>query len=95
MKPNHKCDPARMALLYIRQQFICTTFKFDAYVVYTSLTFNLAGKNSISCRTNFFPTGTSLLLQTGHTSSDSGSVIITSICGSLDNLSPNCPMSLS
>ena len=31
MKPNHKCDPARMALLYIRQQFICTTFKFDAY----------------------------------------------------------------
>ena len=32
MKPNHKCDPARMALLYIRQQFICTTFKFDAYV---------------------------------------------------------------
>ena len=32
MKPNHKCDPARMDLLYIRQQFICTTFKFDAYV---------------------------------------------------------------
>ena len=32
MKPTHKCDPARMALLYIRQQFICTTFKFDAYV---------------------------------------------------------------
>lgn len=32
MKPNHKCDPARMALLYIRQQFICTTFKFDAYI---------------------------------------------------------------
>ena len=31
MKPTHKCDPARMALLYIRQQFICTTFKFDAY----------------------------------------------------------------
>ena len=31
MKPNHKCDPARMALLYIRQQFICATFKFDAY----------------------------------------------------------------
>ncbi len=31
MKPNHKCDPARMALLYIRQQFICITFKFDAY----------------------------------------------------------------
>ena len=31
MKPNHTCDPARMALLYIRQQFICTTFKFDAY----------------------------------------------------------------
>ena len=31
MKPNHKYDPARMALLYIRQQFICTTFKFDAY----------------------------------------------------------------
>lgn len=31
MKPNHKCDPARMALLYIRQQFICTTFKFDTY----------------------------------------------------------------
>ena len=31
MKPNHKCDPARMALLYIRQQFICTTFIFDAY----------------------------------------------------------------
>ena len=31
MKPNHKCDLARMALLYIRQQFICTTFKFDAY----------------------------------------------------------------
>lgn len=34
MKPNHKCDPARMALLYIRQQFICTTFKFDAYIHY-------------------------------------------------------------
>lgn len=34
MKPNHKCDPARMALLYIRQQFICTTFKFDAYENY-------------------------------------------------------------
>ena len=34
MKPNHKCDPARMALLYIRQQFICTTFKFDAYLSY-------------------------------------------------------------
>ena len=32
MKPNHRCDPARMALLYIRQQFICTTFKFDAYI---------------------------------------------------------------
>ena len=32
MKPNHKCDPARMDLLYIRQQFICTTFKFDAYI---------------------------------------------------------------
>lgn len=31
MKPTHKCDPARMALLYIRQQFICTTFKFDTY----------------------------------------------------------------
>ena len=31
MKPTHKCDPARMALLYIRQQFICTTFKFVAY----------------------------------------------------------------
>ena len=31
MKPTHKCDPARMALLYIRQQFISTTFKFDAY----------------------------------------------------------------
>lgn len=31
MKPTHKCDPARMALLYIRQQLICTTFKFDAY----------------------------------------------------------------
>ncbi len=31
MKPTHKCDPARMALLYIRQQFICITFKFDAY----------------------------------------------------------------
>ena len=31
MKPTHKCDPARMALLYIRQQFICNTFKFDAY----------------------------------------------------------------
>ena len=31
MKPTHKCDSARMALLYIRQQFICTTFKFDAY----------------------------------------------------------------
>ena len=31
MKPNHKCDPARMALLYIRKQFICTTFTFDAY----------------------------------------------------------------
>ncbi len=29
MKPNHKCDPARMALLYIRQQFICTTFKLE------------------------------------------------------------------
>lgn len=34
MKPNHKCDPARMALLYIRQQFICTTFKFDAYDIF-------------------------------------------------------------
>ena len=33
MKPNHKCDPVRMALLYIRQQFICTTFKFDAYKI--------------------------------------------------------------
>ena len=31
MKLTHKYDPARMALLYIRQQFICTTFKFDAY----------------------------------------------------------------
>ena len=30
MKPNHKCDAARMALLYIRQQFICTIYKFDA-----------------------------------------------------------------
>ena len=37
MKPNHKCDPARMALLYIRQQFICTTFKFDAYVTLDEL----------------------------------------------------------
>ena len=36
MKPNHKCDPARMALLYIRQQFICTTFKFDAYDCFQS-----------------------------------------------------------
>ena len=67
-------------------------FLHSYVVVYTSLTFNLAGTNSISCRTNFFPTGTSLLLQTGHTSSDSGSVIITSICGSLDNLSSNCPL---
>lgn len=33
MKPNHKCNPAKMALLYIRQQFICTTFKFDAYEI--------------------------------------------------------------
>lgn len=37
MKPNHKCDAARMALLYIRQQFICTTFKFDAYTLCTFL----------------------------------------------------------
>ena len=67
-------------------------FLHSYVVVYISLTFNLAGTNSISCRTNFFPTGTSLLLQTGHTSSDSGSVIITSICGNLDSLSSNCPL---
>ena len=30
MKPNHKCDAARMALFYIRKQFICTTFKLCA-----------------------------------------------------------------
>lgn len=35
MKPNHKCDAARMALFYIRKQFICTIFKFDAYTLCT------------------------------------------------------------
>ena len=40
MKPNHTCDPARMALLYIRQQFICTTFKFDAYELFAKAEFN-------------------------------------------------------
>ncbi|RGJ48014.1 hypothetical protein DXD61_03980 [Eubacterium sp. TM06-47] len=39
MKPTHKCDPARMALLYIRQQFICTTFKFDAYKTFHHFNF--------------------------------------------------------
>ena len=42
MKPNHKCDPARMALLYIRQQFICTTFKFDAYNIIKTLFYTSA-----------------------------------------------------
>lgn len=33
MKPNHKCDPARMALLYIRQQFICITLNLTFTVI--------------------------------------------------------------
>ena len=49
MKPNHKCDPARMALLYIRQQFICTTFKFDAYIKkrWTSVVYCMASDSGI------------------------------------------------
>lgn len=55
MKPNHKCDPARMALLYIRQHFICTTFKFDAYdnepIIYISIV-DIGLNKVISIKTN-------------------------------------------
>ena len=56
MKPNHKCDPARMALLYIRQHFICTTFKFDAYIYVKANQTKREELNSISNKIYLFVT---------------------------------------
>ena len=49
MKPNHKCDPARMDLLYIRQQFICTTFKFDAYNTFLYIKILVSEQRNTTC----------------------------------------------
>ena len=72
---------------------ICTTFSaFICRCIYISYFLTWLVQIRFRVEQISFRQEQVLLLQTGHTSSDSGSVIITSICGSLDNLSSNCPL---